>query len=369
MSNHNKLIIPKKINVGFQIRSGTYTGKLAYIIYWDDKGVLRKEKSWNTWRHNPDTVVNYQTKETAGDIVEPKAFENEPKEGFVLNKKAGGTSGGWNTRRTTCRVWDPRDFEFEISVENLLFILGETGSDPGKGLVGEFVYSWDKTELVLLPTCSKEYKESLGYTKLQTQKVTKNDMILGGTYMDKEQNVLIYMGKLGWRTRNDVSQSNIKKVHVFYDVEREAFVVHAGFTKLRSIINNTECAENYAELMEEYQKSFNGSPVVKLELEKTDYDIAGYPHYKKLFTKDENGQIYVAEVRPSGHGDNSYYVSKQYSLSLCDGNVSSRYQDYYYSTYQKQNLKSEQEFKNIQFYKLFLITEHGGRFPYHEYNF
>ena len=46
----NKLFIPDRINVGLQGRRGTYTGKLAYIIYWDKKGVLRKETSWESWR-------------------------------------------------------------------------------------------------------------------------------------------------------------------------------------------------------------------------------------------------------------------------------------------------------------------------------
>lgn len=45
MSN-DKLYIPKKLNVGYNERQETYTGKLAYVIYWDDKGVLRKETSW-----------------------------------------------------------------------------------------------------------------------------------------------------------------------------------------------------------------------------------------------------------------------------------------------------------------------------------
>lgn len=44
------IFIPKKINVGFQKRDDTYTGKLAYIIYYDETGKLRKETSWNGWR-------------------------------------------------------------------------------------------------------------------------------------------------------------------------------------------------------------------------------------------------------------------------------------------------------------------------------
>lgn len=45
-----KLFIPQKIHVGFQNREDTFNGKLAYVIYEDEKGNLRKETSWNQWR-------------------------------------------------------------------------------------------------------------------------------------------------------------------------------------------------------------------------------------------------------------------------------------------------------------------------------
>lgn len=78
------IFIPKKINVGYQERSSTYTGKLAYIIYYDEKGVLRKENSWNSWR----------TKELGNNV-----YDNIPTEGFVLNKKAGDYYSGWGNHR------------------------------------------------------------------------------------------------------------------------------------------------------------------------------------------------------------------------------------------------------------------------------
>ena len=44
------IYIPKKIKVGYQNRYDTYTKKLAYVIYYDEKNKLRKETSWNNWR-------------------------------------------------------------------------------------------------------------------------------------------------------------------------------------------------------------------------------------------------------------------------------------------------------------------------------
>ncbi|MGL4450451.1 MAG: hypothetical protein ACRCTZ_04585, partial [Sarcina sp.] len=64
----NNIFIPKELTVGFQDRSGTYTGKLAYVIYTDEKGKLRKEQSWNSWRDK--------------DIPKLEC-KNEPLEGFV----------------------------------------------------------------------------------------------------------------------------------------------------------------------------------------------------------------------------------------------------------------------------------------------
>lgn len=177
------IFIPKKINVGYRNRRDTYTGKLAYVIYYDEKGKLRKEKSWNSWRDS--TIPNEE-------------FKNEPTNGFVLNRRAGGVeeSWGWNPRKTYCRVYDPRGFEFEITVANLLWILENCNSIKGKGLEGEFVYGWDGTELVLVPVESPDYKELVKYNEIlnNKEKIGKKDLIVGATYLDKTNSKLVYIG-------------------------------------------------------------------------------------------------------------------------------------------------------------------------------
>ena len=102
-----KLSIPKIIKVGYNERVDTYTGKLAYVIYIDETGKLRKEKSWKNW---------------CDSNLGSDKFDNVPTSGFVLNKKVGDYRGGWNGRQAWIRIYDPRGFEFEISVNNLLFI-------------------------------------------------------------------------------------------------------------------------------------------------------------------------------------------------------------------------------------------------------
>ena len=177
------IYIPEKIKVGYQNRYDTYTKKLAYVIYYDEKGKLRKETSWNNWRD---------------EKIEPDDFDNEPTRGFVLNKKVGDYAGDWgNHRQAYCRIYDPRGFEFEITINNLLYILEHCDCLKGKGLDGEFVYGWDGKDLILIPVDSPDYKEIKSRTdKIQNGKRFKGkDLIIGATYLTKNDQKWVYMGR------------------------------------------------------------------------------------------------------------------------------------------------------------------------------
>ena len=181
----SNIFIPKKINVGYQNRSGTYTGKLAYVIYYDERGKLRKETSWNSWRDKE---------------IPNEEFDNVPTSGFVLNKKVGDYSSGWDHRQAYCRVYDPRNFEFEITIENLLYILENVNSIKGKGLEGEFVYGWDGKDLVLMPVESSDYKQISEYNKIvhNNESIKAKDLIVGATYLTKDNEEWIYVGRFDY---------------------------------------------------------------------------------------------------------------------------------------------------------------------------
>ncbi len=89
----------------------------------------------------------------------------QPKD-LCLIKKAGDYSTDWDHRHAYCRVYDPRGFEFEITIENLLYILENANCIRGKGLEGEFVYGWDGKDLVLMPVESPDYKEISEFNKI-----------------------------------------------------------------------------------------------------------------------------------------------------------------------------------------------------------
>lgn len=176
------IFVPKKVNVGFQNRKDTYTGKLAYVIYFDETGKLRKEPSWQGWRD----------KQIPNEI-----YDNEPIEGFVLNKKVGGDRYSWNPRQTYTRVYDPRGFEFEITIPNLLWILENCNCIKGKGLEGKFVYGWEGTELLLIPVESPDYKEIEEKSQIRNNNefIAAKDLVVGGTYETIEGEQYVYMGK------------------------------------------------------------------------------------------------------------------------------------------------------------------------------
>lgn len=185
-----KIVIPEKIKVGFVNRSDTYDGKLSYVIYFDNKGVLRKEASFDSWRNKEIPALD---------------FDNVPTSGFVLNKKAGGYSTGWNHRNTYVRIYDPRGFEYEITIPNLIYILENTNSIKGKGLEGEFVYGWAGKELILVPTSAPEYLDLMEFnTKLANPNSIKaKDLVMGATYLLDDNHEWMYMGRFPYYHHGD----------------------------------------------------------------------------------------------------------------------------------------------------------------------
>lgn len=290
---NTNIFLPEKINVGYQEREDTYTKRLAYVIYYDNKGVLRKENSWDSWRN----------KKLGND-----EFKNEPTSGFVLNKGVGGArqSWGWNTRNEYIRVYDPRNFEFEISVANLLWILQETSSIKGKGLEGEFIYGWEGTELMLIPTCSQEYKECVEFTKLQDGKVSARDLKPGVIYKQRDMSEWIYLGRYMWYdhpysyTHNyygsnvnpDTINNKAKKQHIFIKKDNKTYYYNTlSMAKFRSAVTD-EPVENLAFLLDDFFKLKNSCPYQKTIFKKISVDklkeLTKLMWSRTILYKDEN---------------------------------------------------------------------------------
>lgn len=351
------ILIPKKIKVGFQERSGTYTGKLAYVIYYDHINKLRKETSWENWRSKD---------------IEPEDYDNEPTTGFVLNKKVGGYQYHYDMRQTYVRVYDPRGFEFEITIPNLLYILENTSSIKGKGLEGEFVYGWDGKELLLVPTSAPEYQEmqNMANTLYTGECIKAKDLILGATYATASGNQYVYMGKseyweremnyryvVNWRGYHlnpdydwkylldetwemDITKApnhyyrNVKKGQRFWFVSvntpdsRHIESYKTISKKFYSIVNPNVCADfaEYQDFLEHNDNyspiNFSASKIIRLtyeEFQEKAFDIKINAHYnegycfKTIAKEGDLTDCFLSRCRKTGQ----YYKDREYPT---DGN-------------------------------------------------
>lgn len=247
----SSIFLPKTIRVGYQERKDTYTGKLAYVIYIDNKGKVRKEASWKSW--------------TDAKIT-PNDYSNDPTDGFVLNKKVGGASEsyGWNPRNTYARVYDPRGFEFEITVPNLLYLLENTSCIKGKGIEGKCVYGWDGADLLLLPEEAPDYKQLMDYRNnlYDKEKITIKNIVLGGTCLTDKNEQGIYLGRfeeLETRTWRIKKRGELVGKRHWFKMADGTIRTFPGLSKFIKTISDTPVSD-YADLMDEMERDPRYSP-------------------------------------------------------------------------------------------------------------
>lgn len=287
------ILIPRELRVGFKKDEDTYTGKLAYIIYSDEKGVLRKKKSWDDWRNHD---------------IEPVVLENIPVSGLVLNKKAGGHLTGWNGRQTYVRVYDPRGFEVEITIPNLLYILENTSSKKGKILEGEFVYGWVGVGMILIPTSAPEYEEyvKISESRFENKVIKPKDLKIGAKYLSKGNIEMIYMGKYDYY---DYDCKSAGKKHFFYKKHRDRDIKYFDAVKsLSSLIGilDENPVDNYDELFNELEYCKFYSPI---DFNKNEYIEYSFEEFSEFFDEENEGYQIVF----------FYSDKEEYEISLLRG--------------------------------------------------
>ena len=294
------LFIPKKIKVGFQDRKGTYTGKLAYVIYFDNKGVLRKEKSWEQWRDKK---------------IEPQEFDNNPQDGFCLNKDVKRFNWShFGSNRSYIRMYDPRGIEFEVTPENLIGILTETDCLK-RGLEGKFVYAWKGTELVLLPCGSEAYQKAIVNTERQDQDISAKDLKPGHSYTTKKGEEVIYLGRFHWfewsSYDSDTKPRKGTKQHIFVHPEKPQYgsrFFKKSDVKFLAVLNSTEPVLNYADLIDEWNSDPRSASIQDWESEPETVaeeevfendDLKPYPKGRTEFVTKNGDNLFFWLVRSS----------------------------------------------------------------------
>ncbi len=376
------LFIPSKIKVGYQKRGDTYTKKLAYVIYYDEKGKLRKETSWEGWRDK---------------TIPADEFENKPHSGFVLNKDVQRSGEWFGSGRNMIRVYDDRGIEFEITCDNLMYILMTTNCVK-RGLEGEFVYAWEGKELILLPTGCEEYESSVKYTENKAKKIKAKELVAGCSYKTKEMQDLIYLGKFDYFTFG-YSKSytypkiqNVQKMYIFSDVNKNIrpFAALSSFT----IQNSNTPISNYAEFMQVFSDSIHSSSIEELIhrpsfdtleefINNTNKNEYNYHSSQQFFIKEKDNEYKMIQI--SVQHDSKYdNVNQKYTSKF----VGYRKTLYYDITFHNKNLEinysperntqnslrdvwgrvitpylQAEDLRRMKFYDIFVLMKNGKEFP------
>jgi hypothetical protein len=133
---------------------------------------------------------------------------------------------------------------------------------------------------MLLPCSSEEYKSAMNYTQLQGVRVSAKDLKEGYTYVTKNEEHLIYLGRHMWyEIKNQYDDEKIarvgKKMHIFFnpnwDAHKESWRKTAKFKPVKSVSStiskevSDSCHDEFANLVDEYLKSPESSAIVEWE--------------------------------------------------------------------------------------------------------
>lgn len=269
-----------------------------------------------------------------------------------------------------------------------MYILQEATSTKGKGLEGEFVYSWAGKELILLPVDSGAYKNSTEFTNLQSGKVSAKSLILGAIYKGKKQEDYVYLGKFPYYTLehnqgNDYNNYilNSDKMHIFMSVNGNEYLPFKNVSHLSKCIDEMPVS-NYAELIEDYNKTIiNSSKPVGIIGKSKAYEINQDCKYPWNMLEDKTGYIKVSDTeyhkvslevnysynnQEDSYKYNGIQVSENHrKITFQNGEFETKrvYDDRYTNT-QRQNVHSIDEINQMGFMDVFIVLENGSEIKF-----
>ncbi len=346
MAVGTQMLIPSRLRVGYQKRRGTFTGKLAYIIYYDAKGKIRKEPSFQKWRDNSIPVDE---------------IENVPTEGFVLNKSIQRVAEYFGSGRNMIRIYDPRGHEFEIDTANLLYILMHTDCLK-RGLQGKFVYAYHGKDLVLLPEGSPEYVLCTQYTELQHKKVSTSDLIEGAVYETKQEEQFVYLGRFPYFSETTSEpyrkakkqRIDVSKKHVFIRLNGKKFSWGKTYHVPNAMSGFARClsetpVDNYAQLIDDFKNSDFTTRVDSFELRPLDNELI-----READRRNTTGSGVSCLVRVDG--------------KLIKGSLHQRAEDSYFVKYGPDRYSEGRVLFDVKKRSYTKITEPKYSYRYYDYN-
>lgn len=340
----DKFYIPNKLTVGFTAEEKASTGKLVQITYKDANGRIIREKTWREiiddeaspkkkfikYDTDANGRLNYNKpifKNLTGFPIQE--IDNTPTKGFILNKS--DKTSGWENRSNTCFFYDPRGFEVNLSLNNLLYILKITNGNYSNT---SFVYSWIDDIMVLLPCSSDEYKNSIEFMDVKSMKFSLKDLKQGYVYNTKNLTKAIYIGRydiidtdhhhldsfVGYR------RTSVSKSHIFYVESGNKFISMTS-THLANV-SSDKVVPNYKQLVEELEGSgmvllperIEITAVTLEDLLQKERDIPGKNVPSNIYVSNNVREHLIGYVTQP-KADNKYDVYKLYQVRRYNGHT------------------------------------------------
>lgn len=183
--------------------------KVAFVSYYDEKGKFRHETSFNKW---------------ISQDVPTEEHKNVPTRGFKIFKQANRHS--WNRfcsyRNVSVEIQDPRGWVFEISHDNLAWIIDNCIINKGD-IEGEFVYGWDGKDRVLIPCASDTYKDLARRSEKIINKgyINPSELKPWHVYKTKRGELFAFIGRFDYYNH-----------HLSYNVTRKDIAIKEGYHKV-----------------------------------------------------------------------------------------------------------------------------------------
>jgi len=413
--------IPKKLYVTFQRRSRDVT-RLGFMSPYEKNAAFEKRRiTQDNWAYN--NYVNGKRNQlrfevrgqdqitlTEGDGTEafmlncyPAIIDNESLSGFEINKRVR-RGGGWSGSNVVWRVTDPRDFELEISSENLQRII-DCATIVNGVIQGKCCWGRDGAKNVLLPENSDIYKEAVVTTKKLNTSIPLKELIPGDLvtmHSAEYPGNCHYLGKfycvvLTQKKRH--SDGDKANIHTAPTILKPLFrdangVIFTTSTKVSSVVKKQDMKIEMNQLLTEIRmqivsddvhQTINGESIIlfisdksinakdiKITLEKTTTTLLDTVNqsYKRLLFINEDGKFYQVDSRNfnfhysnvnQGHTKNHINIDR-----LLDGDITNVYQTAYASDYKSGKYGSSRktrvtsDFKNLDQHAYEIVFEIAG---------
>lgn len=180
----SKIKIPTQVYVGFQGRRSEDEVPLGFMTPYDTtQAGLKRQATVDSWADCGD-------EKTFNSVV----LDNVPMIGFKLGR-AIRRQREWGGNSTYVRIEDPRGFELEITIENMVMMMSHNIIEDGE-IMQECVWGREGTKNILLPINSEPYMDSLDTTRRLASKLSLKDVKAGDKIRLVTGEVGYYYGSL-----------------------------------------------------------------------------------------------------------------------------------------------------------------------------